>query len=102
MALVKLDQRSGVLGGSLGGIDTQNIVSVAVAYQSLPRDDIISANGTFDVTLPPFASAVKQITIQCITGLITIVADATIQAPTSVSAASSVTVFPAGGQWWHK
>ncbi len=85
-----------------GGAPAQQIVEVSMAYQVLVDDDIVAATGTFTVTLPNIASATKEVTIACLVGAITIAGDATIQSPTMVTTGSSVTLFPAGGEWRHK
>jgi len=77
------------------------IVETNIAYQVVPADDIISCLGTFTVTLPPILTAIKPVTITSVTGTITLAGDATIQTPTSVTTGSSVTVYPARGQWFH-
>jgi len=85
----------------IGGNTPQNIVVVAVNYQIQVSDDIINATGPINVTLPDIADAIKEVTITSASGLITLLGDATIQSPTTVST-GSVTLYPANGQWWHK
>lgn len=64
--------------------------------------DTVNCDGTFDVTLPDAADAFKEHTTTSTNGTITLLADATIQPPTTVSTDESVTVYFARGQWWHK
>lgn len=91
------------LSAATGAIITlpSGIVETDIAYQVLPADDIISCLGTFTVTLPPILTAIKPVTITSVTGVITLSGDATIQSPTSVTTGSSVTVYPARGQWFQ-
>ena len=89
----------GILVSPSGG---QDIVAVTTTYQVQVDDDIVSATGTFTVTLVPIATAVKEVTIVAISGTITLAADATIQTPTTLTTGTSVTVYPASGQWFHK
>lgn len=77
------------------------IVETNIAYQVVPADDIISCLGTFTVTLPPILTAIKPVTITSVTGTITLAGDATIQTPISITTGSSVTVYPARGQWFQ-
>lgn len=86
----------------ISGTGKQVIVSISALYQVLIVDDIISSTGSHNVTLPNIAGAIKEVTIQSVSGVATLLGDATIQAPTTVAGGASATLFPAGGQWWHK
>lgn len=77
------------------------IVETDIAYQILIADDIINCLGTFNVTLPAIDDAIKPISISSTSGTITLVGDATIQTPTTVTTNSTVTVYPARGEWVH-
>lgn len=80
----------------------QDIVEVTDDYDVQQDDDIINCNGTFMVTLPPIAIAIKEITISSTNGIITLAADATIEGAGSVPNQTSITFYPARGQWWIK
>lgn len=80
----------------------QQIQTELADYQALANDDIVHFTGTNTLTLVNIASAIKEITIGSETGTTTLAGDATIQAPTTVSAGSAVTLYPAAGKWWHK
>lgn len=82
--------------------DDMEIVVIFTTYQILITDDIVNASGTFNVTLPDIADAIKEVTITSVSGVSTLLGDATIQSPTSISAGTSITVYPADGQWWQK
>lgn len=69
-------------------------------YQALPSDDAINCQGTFTVTLPPIASAVKPVTITSTSATITVAGDATIPGATVLASGVSGTWYPARGQWW--
>lgn len=83
-------------------VGAQNIIEVDSARKLLPTADIANCDGTFTLTIPDIGKAVKEITITSTNGAIALAADATIQTPTSVSNLTSVTIYPARGQWWHK
>lgn len=89
----------GVLVQPAGG---QDIVEVSTTYQVIIDDDIIAATGTFTVTLVDIGDAIKEITISSFSGTITLAGDATIQTPNSLTTGTSVTLYPAGGEWFHK
>ena len=65
-------------------------------------EDIANCSGTFNAELPDAADAEKEHTVTSTAGTITFTADATIQAPTTVTTGNSSTVYFARGQWWHK
>ena len=83
-------------------IQTFNIVEVAAAYQVLVSDGAINCLGTFTVTLPNIADAVKDITVTSTVGTITVAGDATIQGITSLTTGTSAVWYPARGEWWRK
>jgi len=80
----------------------QDIREVTANYQVLVADDIIHGTGTFNVTLPNIVDATHEVTVSSIAGTLTLLGDATIESPTSLTTGQRATVYPAGGQWWHK
>jgi len=77
------------------------IVEANANYQVLANDDIINCLGTFNVTLPNILSATKEYKISSTNGTITVLGDAVIEAPTSITTGSTNSYYPARGQWWQ-
>lgn len=78
------------------------VVEADSNYQALIGDDAINCDGTFTVTLPLIADAVKPIIISSTTGSITLASDATIQGGATVNNGTSVELYPSRGQWWAR
>ena len=83
----------------LDALEDSGIVETNVAYQVLASDKIINCSGTFNVTLPNIADAVRPVTITSVAGTITIVGDASIQSPDFATTGTGITVYPARGSW---
>lgn len=81
---------------------SQSIPNVTSNHQALVTDDIIHCTGTFNVTLPNLADAIKEVTISSNSGTITVLGDVTIETPISLTTGQRATFYPADGQWWHK
>jgi len=77
------------------------IVEANANIQVLGNDDIINCLGTFNVTLPNILSAIKSIKISSTSGTITVLGDATIEAPTSLATGATLIFYPARGQWFQ-
>lgn len=93
-------------GGGGGGITSMQIVETGVAYLVLVTDDIILAKGTFTVSLPPFLSANKSMTIKSVAGGGTITVDPDGseviegQATHTLTVGTSITISPTVTDDW--
>lgn len=81
---------------------SQSISEVTSNYQALVTDDIIHVTGTANVTFVNIADAIKEVTISANAGTTTLLGDATIESPTSLTDGQRATFYKANGQWWHK
>lgn len=79
----------------------QYIIPVTDDYQVRVVDDIIVCDGTFDVTLPPKTIVKKSVTIISTNGTITLLADADIETPSTLTNGTAETFALAFDKWWH-
>ena len=90
------------LASDAGGNAASNEFKTA-NYQVLLGNRNIACSGTFTVTLIDAADATGQeITINSISGTITVAADATIQGSASLTTGTTGSWFFANGQWYSK
>ena len=89
-------------GGGGGVITSMNIIEISTSYQALITDDIIVADGTLTITLPPLASATKQVSTKQISGVLTVDGGAsTIEGVATITLTSgqSTTIVPTSTGW---
>lgn len=85
----------------LDALEDSGIVEANSNYTVQPGDKIINCNGTLSVTLIGISSASDPITVTSTAGTITLIADAPIQSPTTVTTGASSTLYPARSSWFH-
>lgn len=68
----------------------------------VPGNKIINCTESIAVTLIDILDATDEITITATNGLVGLIADAVIQFGNTVASLSSITLYPANGQWWQK
>lgn len=85
------------------GDDDLNIVEVSADYTVLVTDDVVISSGNNTITLPPLASATKNVTIKSVSGLATVDGSGseTIEGNLTVSVTpnSAVTLSPTSLEW---
>jgi hypothetical protein len=100
--LIPVTQAGTTVKTTVADVTDYTIVEPTTNYQVLPKDDAVNCDGTFNVTFESIATAKKAFTVSSTNGLISLLADATIQGAATVSTGTSVELYPARGQWWRK
>lgn len=94
MTIVHL-QNPGAVAGA------KKITPITGDYEISPSDHVIEVTGNATLTLPPIADAVHEVTIIQISGRSTLVGDAAIEEPTTVTPEMAVTLNPVVDHWSH-
>lgn len=73
------------IGTGGGGTGAENIVETSINYAMSSVDDYIAGTGTINITFPPKATAIKGFWIDCISGTLSLIADATIESSSTLT-----------------